>query len=202
MRKVFVLIAGLMMALPAAAAPLAGPPELKVDLPPTFTHAAKNPAAGDIRLGNRQILLEKMKIQDLANQLKNPVGNRSDASTALHWVCVTAGSQRFWFTSDDMGGGRINGVMVTPAVAGEKADPTCRAAGGANATLKLPNGVALGMAEASLRQTMGAPSYDRSGLVGWYYEKKVAESRSWSELWVRVEGGKVTAVSLSQVSGM
>lgn len=202
MRRVLLLIAGLMAALPAAAAPLAGPPQIKVELPPEFTKAAKNPAAGDIRLGAKVIPLEKMKIQDLANQLKNPVGERGDASSSLHWVCLTAGEQRFWFTSDEMGGGKINGVAATKVVAGEKVDPSCRNAGAANATLKLPNGVAVGMDEAALRATMGKASYDRSGVVGWYFEKKLEEGVTSAQLWVRIEGGKVSALAINMVTGL
>ncbi|HVY89320.1 MAG TPA: hypothetical protein VG942_10660 [Hyphomonadaceae bacterium] len=177
-----------------------GPPTLWVDLPPVYQPAAHNPSDGKFKLGNRTIEFEKTKLTALASDIKMPVGERGDASTSLHWVCMHAANQRIWLTSDEIGGGKIDGIVLATPAPGEKASKACQSAPASLAKVSLPHGLSLGMTEEALRTLLGKPSYAKNGIIGYVFEQTAGQGQVSARLWVRIDGGKISALDLGQVT--
>jgi hypothetical protein len=199
MRTVIACLAFLSLAQPSFAETPLGPPKLSEELPPTFAWATRSPTAGQIQLGARAIPFEKIKLTDVANSLKQTVGERQDQNSAMHWICLNIGTQRYWLTSDENGGGRINGVAAAEVAAGDKSDKTCRASA---AKVGVPQGLAIGMAESDLRAKLGKATYDRAGVIGWLFSGKTGEGEVNSHLWVKVAGGRVTGFEMAQATSL
>lgn len=198
MRVLLALFLSTVLALPVAAETRTGPPQVGFELPPEFAPARKNPA-GVVKLGGQAISFETTKLSVVATSVKVLVGERSDARSSLHWLCLNQGGQRVWLTSDQTASGKINGVVLARIPVSDKGDASCKAAPASAAKITLPNGIALGMAEADLRKALGAPSLDRRGVLAWVHSAQTPEgSRTTATLWARIEGGAVSALDLGQ----
>lgn len=163
-----------------------------------------NPLPGSIRLGRDTLWLEQDKLKAWGQKLGVLVRSRGTGASTLNWVCVTqeAAGTRTWLTADDFAEGVLVDGLVWAQVPSVKAIPACPAAP-ANWTPALPNGLKLGMTTAELTAKLGAPSYQKDGLLGFVHIRRTVTRDDVpatvnASVWAQVTGGKVVLISLGQ----
>jgi hypothetical protein len=113
-----------------------------------------------LRVAEVQIILDQTPLIDAQKKLGGTIGQRGDASEALHWLCFYGtgknGRWALWLESDEMGGGSIDGFTLQRMDRNAKPDRRCRAL--SYVGINLPIHLDVGLTETQVRKTLGTPT--------------------------------------------
>jgi hypothetical protein len=211
-RKVglFVLLVLLQSAHPSIAAPS---PHVLVqskmptidNLKPTLT----TPPTSTVLLGSLKLEFERTTLTEIRKAVGvGEIGHRGDAGDSEYWLCYSISSrrraERIWISSGELGGDEhvMDGFYVEPIQGTNKALRQCPALPVRFRPVSLENSLWLGANTAQLQARFGEPSARIDGWLLYAYLGKVPANGldQIATLSVRVSGGKVTGLSMRQVS--
>jgi hypothetical protein len=115
-----------------------------------------------LRVANWSMILEKTTLEDVQARLGGTVGRRGDASTSLHWICLSgtdrAGRWVLWLESGEIHGGDVGAFELRRIPPAAVLDDRCVALSGRNSGVTLPIPLRLGIKEAEVIKVVGKPT--------------------------------------------
>jgi hypothetical protein len=177
------------------------PPTL--EFPDVVPHASvSGEMITTLHVGEMDIILDQTPLSDVQKRLGGTLGQRGDASKALHWLCFYGtggnGSWALWLESDEMGGGSVDSFALQRIDRSAKPDKRCAILRGA--PVNLPMGLDVGLPEVQVGRILGTPTvrYRDTLIFGHEHEETIRDERFTvsNTVAVALRGGVVRAIQV------
>jgi hypothetical protein len=175
-------------------------PQSPDDMPRATVH--RELVAG-LRVGKKQVTLEKIALKEVQASLGGAIGHRGDAGESLQWLCLTGtdaqGRWALWLESDEVGGGFVDGFALQRLGRNETMDQRCQSLPASQGGIALP-ALRLGMTEIQVRRLLGQPTLKYRDTLIYAYEtetmiRNVPYAIS-NTVYVALRGGVVWAIQV------
>lgn len=154
-----------------------------------------------VTLGSFHVELEKLTLQELIRGIGiGQVVAKGDASEYVASVCVTAGRERVWFGSSEIGGGTTVDLLAAVTLpTGVSASAACPELPKEFMPVRMAEGAWLGASSSQVRERYGV-GRSTGEVVSFGHIAPNGEYSTLSSASFKFRAGKVTALSMSRVT--